>query len=96
MNSEQQNQTPDFTIDENAVDSMTIDNPEDINDNETKELLQPKNNFHLKKCSTMECILTPITQISINLEDTSLTSTPPSSRRIFDGKLFFIIFFCAK
>lgn len=94
----QQNKTPNFTIDENAVDSsrITIIN-ENFNDIEIRtnskiNLLPPKTKFHLKKCSTMEFILTPITEISMNLVDTSLNGTPPSSRnysQASQGKFFF-------
>lgn len=106
MNSEyyksvQQNQTSDFTIDENAVDLDSLDSREEnfhdieINLNSKIVLLPPKNKFHLKKCSTMEYNLTPITQISINLGDTSLSGTPPSSRNFSHGKFFFfLIFLC--
>lgn len=103
-NSAHKNKTHDFTIDENAVDSSTMKN-ENFNDIEirlnSKLVLPPRNNFQFKKCSTMEYTLTPITQISINLEDTNLNATPPSSRsttppssRSFShGKSFFFRFF---
>lgn len=96
FNSIHQQKTPDFTIDENAVDSSPLKNPEEnLNDieirlNSMNNLLPPASKFHLKKCSTMEYNLTPISEISINLGEARLNGTPPSSRSFSNGKFLFV------
>lgn len=96
FNSIHQKKTPDFTIDENAVDSSPLKNREEnFNDieiriNSKNQLAPPTSKFHLKKCSTMEYTLTPITEISINLGEARLNGTPPSSRSFSNGKFFYL------